>query len=413
MALRIRSFVSYLIFAAPILYTANGIRLHIKDLSVSNYSLSELLINYEGGFIRRGLLGQIAFDSSDPVLTITLMQKTALVFVLIGFLLILAFEKSNITRFVFTIVLLFAPGGMHDMKLGGSSVSGLFEYLDRKEIWFYVALIIIYLLVRFAFNKKMVLFAGFTLISSLTILIHELFVIFPISILAVFLFGKKINFKSKDFAYLVISFLLILFTLGLAIINHGNEQISAAITQSYAEKFPSLDIDGILQPNENAILSIGWSINQSHELAKRLFIFGTAMYYLYFAVLAIFAILIYLVIKFRNRAQLIMALIFNLAILTALVLIVYVFMDVGRLISMFTLGTLISFNILSEYFDQVERQQSFRFPNAPLISPEQQKNYLALIAIGYVFFVGSVTRVEHSNPQPPLIPLKSFLGIIE
>ena len=413
MTLRIKNIFFYSIFATPILYTANGIRLHIKDLNVSNYSLSELLINYEGGFIRRGLLGHIAFNSADPVLTITLLQKTALVFVLVGFLLILAFEKSNMTRFIFTTILLFAPGGLHDMKLGGSSVSGFFEYLDRKEIWFYFALIIIYLSVKFALKNKVVFFTIFTFISSLTILIHELFVIFPMSILAIFLLGKKIRVKSKEFAYLMISFLVISFTLGLAIINHGDEKISAAITQSYAQKFPSLDIDGILQPNENAILSIGWSIDQSHQLAKRLFIFGSAMYYLYFAVLAVFAILIYLIIKFQNKAKLILVLAFNLAVLAALVLIVYVFMDVGRLISMFTLGSLICINVFSEYFDQVEKQESFRFPNAQLISLEQQKNYLVLASIVYIFFVGSVTRVEHSNPQPPLIPIKSFLGIIE
>ncbi len=413
MAFRIRATLIYLIFAAPILYTANGIRLHIKDLSVSNYTLSELLINYEGGFIRRGLLGQIAFNSSDPVYTITILQKSALVLVLIGFLLILAYEQSMISRLVFTVVLLFAPGGMHDMKLGGSSVSGLFEYLDRKEIWFYLSLIVSYLLIKFSSKNKLVFFSVFTITSALTILIHELFVIFPLSILAILFLAKKIRIKSREFVYLSFSFLTLFVILVSTIINQGNEQIATAITQSYANKFPNLDVDGILLPNENAIGSIGWSISQSHDLAKRLFIFGSAMYYLYFAVLAVLAILIYVLVKFRNSAQLILVLAFNLAILSALVLIVYVFMDVGRLISMFTIGSLICLNLFSEYFDQIERQGQFRFPNAKFISVEQQRNSLIFITIGYLFFVGSITRVEHSNPQPPLIPLKSFFGIIE
>lgn len=413
MKTKFKSGFLYLIFAAPILYTANGIRLHIKDLSVSNYTLSELLINYEGGFIRRGLLGQIAFNSADPVYTITVLQKSALVLVLIGFLLILAYEKSMISRLVFTVVLLFAPGGMHDMKLGGSSVSGLFEYLDRKEIWFYLSLIVGYLLVKFFSKNKLIFFSIFTMTSGLTILIHELFVIFPLSILAILFLAKKIKLKSKEFIYLGFSFFTLFMTLLLTIINHGNEQIANVITQSYANKFPNLDVDGILQPNENAIGSIGWSISQSHDLAKRLFIFGSAMYYLYFAVLAVVAILIYALVKFRNSAQLLLVLTFTLIILSALVLIVYVFMDVGRLISMFTIGSLICLNLFSEFFDQIERQGQFRFPKAKIMSVEQQRNSLILITIGYLFFVGSITRVEHSNPQPPLIPLKSFLGIIE
>lgn len=404
---------NYLIFATPILYTANGIRLHIKDLSVSNYTLSELLINYEGGFIRRGLLGQIAFNSSNPVYTITILQKSALVLVLLGLLLILAHEKSFISRFVFTVILLFAPGGLHDMKLGGSSVSGLFEYLDRKEIWFYLSLIISYLLIKYFSKNKLFLFSIFTITSAFTILIHELFVIFPMSILAVLFLAKKIRLKSREFVYLSLSFFCLLMTLALTVINHGNEQISAAITQSYANKFPNLDVDGILQPNENAIGSIGWSISQSHDLAKRLFIFGSAMYYLYFAVLAVVAILIYAVVTFRNTAQLILVLLFSFAILISLVLIVYVFMDVGRLISMFTIGSLICLNIFRECFDHLDQQGLSRFPKAKLISVEQQRNYLVFITIGYLFFAGSVTRVEHSNPQPPSIPIKSFLGIID
>ena len=58
-----------------ILYTANNIRVNLRDLLIGDYSLSEFLINYQGGFVRRGILGELVFRTSDPVFFATLLQK--------------------------------------------------------------------------------------------------------------------------------------------------------------------------------------------------------------------------------------------------------------------------------------------------------------------------------------------------
>jgi hypothetical protein len=410
---QITSNMFYIFLAAPIVYTANGIRLHIQNLEVSNYALSEFLINYQGGFVRRGLIGEIAFNSSDPVYMVTLLQKSSLVFVLVGLLAILFFEKSNLARLVFTVILLFGPGGLHDMKLGGSSVSGFFEYLDRKEIWFYSALILMYFLNRFAGDKPMIFYPLFSLVCLLTILIHELFVIFPIAILAVLFISKKITFKSLEFFGIILSSLVVMITLLLVTPKHGTEEISNKITSSYAVKFPSLDIDGILSPTENAIFAIGWPISRSHELASRLFTEGSAIYYLYFLALGLFALFVYAVIKFEKRTHLLVALLLSAMILTGLTLIVYVFLDAGRLISMFTIGMLICFNILGDIFRKAAESKNLRHQDSKSIDSKTQRNLILLATMAYVFFVGSITRVEHSNPQPNQIPLKSFLGIVD
>ena len=413
MGKHLKSKFSYLLFAAPILYTANGIRLHIKDLNVSNYSLSELLINYQGGFVRRGLLGEIAFNSNDPVQTITVIQKSALVLVLVGLLAILAAEKSNVVRMIFTTAIIFAPGGLHDMKLGGSSVSGYFEYLDRKEIWFYLALICFYVITRFFSERYFIFYGLFSLVSIFTVLIHELFIIFPLAILTTFIISKKIAFRSSEFAAICVSYFAILATLMLVTINHGDENISKLISQSYAQKFPNLDVDGVLTPTENAIFAIGWPISRSQELASRLFLEGSVIYYIYFLALALLTLLVFTVIKFEKQAQLIISLLLTFAILTGLSSIVFVFLDAGRLISMLVIGALISLYVLAEYLKQAEVKDEFRFQNWNSVSPIRQRNLIMLAVAGYLFFVGAITRVEHSNPQPNQIPLKSFLGLIE
>jgi uncharacterized membrane protein len=81
-----------------IIYVANGIRLSIGSSEISSWSLTELLVNYQGGFVRRGIFGELVFNTSNPIYYATLFQKLALVFVLIGLILILVLERSNISR---------------------------------------------------------------------------------------------------------------------------------------------------------------------------------------------------------------------------------------------------------------------------------------------------------------------------
>ena len=42
---------------------------------VSNYALGELLINYQGGFVRRGLLGNFFHSFDRPGFVVNLFQK--------------------------------------------------------------------------------------------------------------------------------------------------------------------------------------------------------------------------------------------------------------------------------------------------------------------------------------------------
>ena len=60
-----------------------------KDLT--GYSLNEYLINYQGGFVRRGLIGELAYNTADPIHFISLLQKSLITFVLVGFILLLFF----------------------------------------------------------------------------------------------------------------------------------------------------------------------------------------------------------------------------------------------------------------------------------------------------------------------------------
>ena len=75
-----------------------------------NYSWSELLINYQGGFIRRGLLGEIAYDVRwlvSPRLFLTALIATVSCATIVG--LVLLTRRANALA---ALTFLLSPGGL-------------------------------------------------------------------------------------------------------------------------------------------------------------------------------------------------------------------------------------------------------------------------------------------------------------
>lgn len=388
------------------IYFANGIRQNLANLEISQWSLSELLINYEGGFVRRGIFGQIVFSTSNPIYFATLLQKIALGAVFFGFLLFLYFEKSNLNRILFSFGLTFAPGGLQDMRIGNTYQGGLFEYLDRKEIWFYLGIILIFISIKFFFRFPITNSIFISAVCILLILHHELFIIFALTLYTSILLATKFAIKSSFFLGALLFYGLVLSTFLLVYVNHGNETIANAILASYQEKFPGLPING------GGIHAIAWSISQSHELPLRLINEGSILYYFFFAILSIIFIFIYSFIKFRKKSQLIIATVLNLGNLIGCIAITYVFWDVGRLISIYTIATLLSLNVLSLVFSKLETSDHERFANSENISDSTRTKLILGVFLIYFVFITSITRVEHCCPQPAEIPLKSLFNWI-
>ena len=390
---------------ALFLYVANGIRISLGSSIITDWPLTELLINYQGGFVRRGIFGEIVFQTSNAIYYTTLLQKIALVLLLIGLLGILIYESSSLLRILFTTIVLFAPGGLHDMKGGGSFPGGQWEYLDRKEIWFYCALIIFYFSVKFLNNRPVLLTAIFTVVSILMILHHELFVFFSLILYTVLLISKNVKLRSIESLVASFYYICIFVTFYLVYTFHGNEEISAAIWNSYLPKYS----DVLTYPG--GIGSIGWSIAQSHELGLRIATEGSVLFYIYYASISILLLLIYTVVKFKKRTDFYLALLLNSGILLSCLMLTYVFWDVGRLISIYTFITLISLNVLCGSLRKSEMSGKLRFQSKVEFSPEFKTYLILFFVIGYLIFVSLVTRVPHCRPQPNEIPLRGFFGL--
>jgi hypothetical protein len=235
-----------------------------------------------------------------------------------------------------------------------------------------------------------------------------LFVFFSLILFTVLLISKKVKLRSLESLLAGAYYLCIFVTFYFVYTFHGDDQVSAAIWNSYMPKYA----DVLTYPG--GIGSIGWSIAQSHELGLRIASEGSVLFYLYFAAISILMILIYTIAKFKDKASLYLALLLNSGVLFSCLLLTYVFWDVGRLISIYTFITLLSLSVLHESLRKSEEAGKLRFPNKVEISEETQKYLILFFVVGYLIFVSLITRVPHCCPQPNEIPLRTlFFGVLK
>lgn len=251
----------------------------------------------------------------------------------------------------------------------------------------------------------MLLTAIFTAVSILMILHHELFVFFSLILYTVLLISKNVKLRSIESLVASFYYICIFVTFYLVYTFHGNEEVSAAIWNSYSPKYS----DVLTYPG--GIGSIGWSIAQSHELGLRIATEGSVLFYIYYASISILLLLIYTVVKFKKKTDFYLALLLNSGILLSCLMLTYVFWDVGRLISIYTFITLISLNVLHESLRKSEMSGKLRFQSTVEFSPEFKTYLILFFVIGYLIFVSLVTRVPHCCPQPNEIPLRGFFGL--
>ncbi|MDB4845931.1 hypothetical protein OAH88_02025 [Candidatus Pelagibacter sp.] len=178
----INSFNKYFFFYLSILFLLGIYYLHYKHNAGSDSSISEYLINYQGGFVRRGLPGEILFRYSDYFnlnlrFQIFLFQSIIYsIFLLLTFILFKDFKKNGLILFaIYTPIFLLFP------------IAEL-ESLGRKETVLYVFFLSLILIK----NKKNANI--FTLIAlPLTCAIYEEVVLFTPFIYSVILLKNKIN----------------------------------------------------------------------------------------------------------------------------------------------------------------------------------------------------------------------------
>ena len=193
----------------------------------SKYVFTDWLINYEGGFIRRGLMGQISYELSN--LTSLKIKNIILFFQIVAYLiyiLIFIYLFSKIKINFFWLLLIF------------SSISFLYpigelEALGRKDIFVLLFFLVFTITKTSNLNN---LFFYFFIYFGVSCLIHEITFFYIYYYFLIIYFKCKIQLKkiiNLKYYFLTLIFVTILIYLNLYVSQQAQPQ---GIFNSYNEK---------------------------------------------------------------------------------------------------------------------------------------------------------------------------------
>ena len=191
------------------------LNIHLNEFPFK-YVFTDWLINYEGGFVRKGLLGQIVFK----IATYTNFELKLIIFCLqvAGYVsyLVLIFNFLRKIKFNFFWILLTF-----------STISFLYplselEALGRKDIYV-ILCFLIFTLINFDSIKKIIL--SFLIIFTISTLIHEISLFFLPYYLIVIFVKFYFNFKLKinlNYVLILSAYILYLIYLNLIVSERVN-----------------------------------------------------------------------------------------------------------------------------------------------------------------------------------------------
>jgi len=275
--------IIFLYFAYIILATIFFLIAHAQQFPIK-YTYTEWLINYEGGFIRRGFLGQAVYELSNLlkiniVTTIVCFQICAYLTYYFIFIYILTKLKINF----FWIIFIF------------SSISFLYplgelESLGRKEIFVLLFFLIFSLINTTNIKNLFIIFFIFFAISNL---IHEItFFYIHYYLLIIYLKSKIYLKKNISIEYYIFTFLLVCLLIYLNAFLGRSAQIDQII-ESY------LKINILI---DSSLGAIGW-LSKSFSWAllntiNKISLMGILRY---FYILAIYLIPILYFVKIKEN----------------------------------------------------------------------------------------------------------------
>jgi hypothetical protein len=220
--------------------------------TVECWQLTDMLINYQGGFVRRGLLGDLilwlyhAFDLHPYWVVLSI---SFLCYVILGFFFLYHFVKKGYTLFFFPFVFFFGNPILNDFWV-------------RKDC----LLLLVFIGVIYFFTQggkwKMI---PVTILSVLGLLIHEALAFFLIPILALLLWKEEKKNAKYQVLHLILNLLPILGTLCIIALFSGNWDTSGQIWDSWKGISFPVEPD-VKHKIPAAIDAVSWPFSRTVEL---------------------------------------------------------------------------------------------------------------------------------------------------
>ena len=284
------------------------------------YVFTDWIINYEGGFIRRGLLGEISINLSN-FFDLNIKYIFFIIHLFAYLLFHLLFYKffSNFKKNYVFYLLCFSP-------LVFLYPIATFEAFARKEI-FYITFFLLNCYLSIRVNNRYVIFFSTNLLVILSYLIHESSLFFlSFFYLSYFVFLIKNNYKIKisEIGFIIIVYSILLFLLSIPVTDEKLSEMIYLVNQNF---FELTKFSGAITWLQNDPSSAFLFLKYNHVSFK--FIFQNILY-LHF--LLIFLYLLYINNFFKSGKYF-----FILTILSFFgpLILFIVWLDWGRLVYIF------------------------------------------------------------------------------
>ena len=237
----------------------------------SSWQITEWLINYQGGFVRRGLPGQAILYVSD-FLGIHANYMAIFISLLVYiFLFVYLIIK---TRHKFVALLIISP-----IVMGAPAYQNFIIRKDVLEIMFFL----VCLKILFSKKKNILKYFGLNLIAIIALLSHEAFFFFAIPAIGVIIFQSYPRpndslFKRVSYVLAVLSPSLLAFCICVA--HKGDPIIAHAINLSWLDLWKSIEPNACCFDKPNAAIdAIQWTTKQAITLSySLLFAFSMGIY---------------------------------------------------------------------------------------------------------------------------------------
>jgi hypothetical protein len=195
------------------------------------YVFTDWIINYEGGYIRRGLLGEISINLSNflnlniKYIFLLIHSSIYLIFHLLFYKFFYKFKRNYIFY-----ILCFSP-------LVFLYPIATFEAFARKEI-FYITFFLFNCFLLIKINNRNIIFFSTNSLVILSYLIHESSLFFLIFFyFSYFIFLKKNNYKIRlsEISFIIIVYSILLYLLALPVTDEKISKMIFLINQNFFE----------------------------------------------------------------------------------------------------------------------------------------------------------------------------------
>jgi len=244
MGVRIYKIIGFLMILSAICRCRLPISRILNGWNLHGYGYTEFLINFEGGFVRRGLLGEVLLWITErtgvhPYILITTLSLLAFGFVLCFFI-----RKFKDKGYCWWII--FSP-----------LLCGYMLDIIRKDFILYAITICMFLLVRHSHPAMWKKLLAFTL-ALLGLLLHEAFIFWGIPLFALVLLNDRPHRVAN-----IIMLVCLLSAFGVLCFFKGDASIAQSIIDSWNNILP----DSPLKPMYgDSIGALTWNTKETMML---------------------------------------------------------------------------------------------------------------------------------------------------